>query len=148
MHTLTKIVLSLLFATLHAHAHAQETMTVGDLKAKEAKLLSKDEVVKLLSGHDYHQTTSSYQQRWTLNADGSSKGSNVPKVQSVMQQPAGGEAKWSVNDQGEFCLDGKWYFRNPTPVKFCQQVYQLGDTYYRFSSKAPDSVAAVQFEVK
>jgi hypothetical protein len=148
MSAITKIAIGILTATLSAGLYAQETMTAGELKAKDAKQLSKDELVKLLSGHDYLQTGSSYQQRWTLSPDGTSKGSSIAKVQSVMQPPAGGEAKWSVNDQAEFCIDGKWYFRNPVVTKFCQNVYQIGDGYYRVSSRAPDSTPAVFFEVK
>ena len=148
MNRLAKFVMSILLVTCAAPVWSQESMSVGDVKAKNAKRLSKDELIKLLTGHDYLSTGPSYQQRWTLDPDGTTKGANTPKVVSVMQQPAGGEAKWSVNDQGEFCLDGKWYFRQVYEVKFCHQVYEFGDGYYRFSPKAADSSPAYFFQVK
>lgn len=148
MNRLAKFVISILLVTCAAPIWSQESMTVGDVKAKNAKLLSKDDLMKLLPGHNYLSTAQSYEQRWTLDPDGTAKGANTPKVASVMQQPAGGEAKWSVNDRGEFCLDGKWYFRQALLVKYCHQVYELGDGYYRFASNAADSSPAYFFQVK
>jgi uncharacterized protein YcfJ len=128
-----------------AAAYAQE-LSVGDLKAKGAKVLSADEVKSLLVGANQSYENVQFVTQMTVNPDGSLNGSGRRRV-------GGGQTgmfrgKWNITDTGRFCAEHENFGAYGGGGKYCRDIYNLGDKYY-YAQGNPgnDERAAVEMRI-
>ena len=122
------IVAGLVALLMATSAHAQATITLGDLLDRGGKKLSKDEVRQLMSGAtmegvqggNFPNTT--FKNKFTANGsvagDAWNSGNWFTKIRGT----------WSVNDAGQFCQE----LLNDSGERIggCSNFYQLGTSYY------------------
>ena len=108
-------------------AFAQQPATVGDLLDKGGKKLTKDELSKLLAGatvSGIQRGRSGAKFHNTLNDDGSLRGFAV----RVDGSTVGVFGKWSVNEQGQYCVDVRT--TSGSKIEGCSFYFALANSYY------------------
>ena len=112
-----------------------QDMSVGELKAKGAVVLSEQEVKGLLTGAQVRYENAQNETQMKLNADGS--------LQGVSKRRIGGRGagnpysgSWNINDQGRWCAETQGTSAGGGSATFCRDILKLGDKYYYASGNA------------
>jgi hypothetical protein len=107
-------------------ASAQEIL-LGDVKAKGAAKLGKDELNALIPGSTVDHVGAEINRMWTNDKDGSLLGSSYRRVSPG--QRGSGRGTWRVTDDGKYCVDIEWKL---STEQWCRVVYRHGDDYVAF----------------
>lgn len=138
------IVMSGLLCALPA---AGQDVSVGELKAKGAVVLSEQDVKGLLTGAQVRYENVQNETQMKLNADGS--------LQGVSKRRIGGRGagtpysgSWNINDQGRWCAETQGASVSGGSATFCRDILKLGDKYYYAGGNAKnDARTAVEMTV-
>ena len=124
-----------------ASVRAAEPATLADLQAANASKLSKDDLQALIPGGKNESVGRNGNARqFEHGADGRLMGRMYGG--SVAASGAPGEGKWSITDDGKYCIDLRWTFRtSSTDEKWCGAVWKLGSDYYVSLGEKPDARA-------
>ncbi len=124
---------------------AQEKTTLGDLKAGNAQRLSRSDLQSLLPEASVISTagTGSLRQ-WKNQKDGTFTASSNNAGQRGSGGGSSGKGAWSINDQGQFCVEIDWA---RSSEKWCRSLFRKGDVYYGVSSLSNDATLAYRFEI-
>lgn len=114
-------------------AWAADELTLADIKAQNAQLLTKAELEQLLPGATNRSETQRAVRSWKHAADGKLDANSRIKpgqARSGGGQGAGSFASgtWRVNEEGQYCVEIIWPHSNDE--KWCRHVYRVGDHYY------------------
>lgn len=131
----TQFTLALIAIVLCATAYAEEP-TLRALKTKGAQLLSKDDLMALLSGASLMRQLERGDVHINTLKDGSLNAYYQSKMRNVNQIK--GYGTWKVNDDGKYCFDIKWN-RGFEDVGGCRSMYKAGEDYYGAGSDADDT---------
>jgi Protein of unknown function (DUF995) len=132
MKTLQSLALGCVLAIAASFACAQN-ISLGDALDKGATLLKKEELEALIPGsrHESRNTSGTSQRTWDHNKDGTLIG----QVRGAFaNQSPRGNGKWSVSDQGQYCVDISWGSSGQTQEKWCMFVYKMGEDLYAVRS--------------
>jgi hypothetical protein len=125
--------------------HGQDAK-LGELLAKQAVKLTKEDVEKLVTGANVYNRGTQTERWWD----------NLPEGKIRSARGAGsfshnrsftGDGTWQVNDQGQYCVDLLWG-NSRNPEKWCRFLFKVGSDYYGASSaENPESAAfALKFK--
>jgi hypothetical protein len=105
-----------------------QDVSVSELKAKGAKVLSADELKNVLSGAQVRYENAQYQTQMKLNSDGTLNGrSESTAGASSATRDLGYDGEWTITD-GRWC--GVTRRRGAELSKYCRDVLKLNDAYY------------------
>ena len=136
--TVTSIVVGLLLLAFSPFTFAQELKTVGDLLDRGGVQVTKDELVKLLSGAVnsgvQHGTNATF--RNAMNEDGSLKGTAV----LANGQTVAVYGTWTVGQDGELLSE----LKNDRGARWESTIFyfKLGNRY--FGAKSKDKTAQLE----
>jgi hypothetical protein len=122
--------------------------TLGEIKGKGARLISKDEGLVLFAGATVTGLTdSAIATNFHLkNApDGTLSGQAEQAPQSDVEAPKG-YGTWKIADDGKYCIEAKWTHRVPDS-RWCAAVYRLGDVHF-LAWRASDTAKAMKIAIK
>jgi Protein of unknown function (DUF995) len=121
-----------------------QTLTLGEVKAKNAVRLSAEDLQQLLPGAKVMSRVADGSiRRWenkpdgTLVASSDSSGSLGGKAYRVT-----GSGTWRIDDRGRFCVSIKWNIRNEDVCRF---IFKADGKYYG-TFKLEDSAPMGEFE--
>lgn len=130
------VVSALLFSlltTTAAFAEDSETqLTLGDLVAKGATQLSKEDLQLLLPGAKVESIgLGGSTKYWKNSVDGKFIASTDARGKSVMGKPSTGQGTWHIADEGSYCIRIEW---KKHTEEWCRFVYKDGGKYYGVKS--------------
>jgi Protein of unknown function (DUF995) len=110
--------------------------TLGELKARGAQRLSKEELELLLPGASLTREVERGEIFINTQKDGSLNARYQSKMRSAKQLK--GYGNWKVSDDGKYCLEIKWE-RGFDDVSGCRDMYKVGEEYYGSGSSSDDA---------
>lgn len=124
---------------------AAQTVTLADVKAKNAVQLSADELKQLMPGAKVVSLTNAGSTRnWENNPNGTFVASSDAKGTSGGRaRPSSGNGTWKVSDKGAFCVTIQW--SGMTAEEWCRYIFKANDKYYGFG-RLEDGAVASEFQ--
>ena len=124
---------------------AAQTVTLADVKAKNAVQLSADELKQLMPGAKVVSLTNAGSTRnWDNNTNGTVAASSDSKGSSGGRaRPSSGNGTWSVSDKGTYCVTIQW--SGMRAEEWCRYIFKASGKYYGFG-KLEDGAVASEFE--
>ena len=119
-----------------------EEKTLADIKAQNIPRVSKEELAALLPGSTFQQISgvrSNVRTYWKHEPDGTLNGMRSASIRNASRT-----GKWSVNDNGAYCVDIHGQTEDDA-VKWCRIIYKAGDDYFGYAATANDSTRAISF---
>jgi len=126
------LLVSLLISTAAYAENSETQLTLGDLVAKGATRLSKDDLQLLLTGAKVESIgLGGSTKYWENSVDGKFIASSDTRGKSAMGQPSTGQGTWHIADEGSYCIRIEWRMRTE---EWCRFVYKDGGKYYGVNS--------------
>ena len=124
---------------------AAQTVTLADVKAKNAAQLSADDLKQLMPGAKVVSFTNAGSTRnWENNPNGTFAASSDSKGSvGGRARPSSGNGTWKVSDKGQYCVTIQW--SGMTSEDWCRYIYKATDKYYGFG-KLEDGAVASEFQ--
>ena len=114
--------------------------TLAEVKAKDARQLSTDELKQLLPGAKVVSRISTGSTRsWENKADGTLTASTDNRGNPQIHGSTVGNGTWRLDDRGTYCVTINW---PRLEEKWCRYVFKAADKYYavnRLDDAAPTS---------
>lgn len=139
MGTVRKLVVVAAIAIAATSVQAAD-VTVAAVKTAGGKELSGAELTALLPGKTARRTSDRFDQSWVHDQGGKIRASSVEKTGYMHNRS--GSGSWQVNDQGQYCLQIEW---PRLSWNWCRYIYQVGDDYFGFDSKADNAASKIKF---
>jgi hypothetical protein len=87
--------------------------------------LSHDELVAVVPNAQMERVGQSGGiRRWTNNTDGTATIVRVPKPGAKAGSVGKAAGRWSISDDGKYCLDEAWTLEAGGPIQWCSQMYR------------------------
>lgn len=138
------LVLMFGFAVALQSAQAQD-MTLGELKEKNAQMLSKDELNALLPDSTYTRLFGKGVRTYWKNESGGKLDGGQTCARSTPSCNKLYQGKWWVRDDGAYCIEANAGAADDTQ-KWCRAVWKIGNAFYGVTmSKADDSRQGYNF---
>jgi len=131
--------------TVASSTSAEETFTLGNLRAKKAQQLSRGELESLMPEANVLSIAGTGSvRRWKNNKDGKLVASSNNAGYISPSISLTGDGSWWVAYEGRYCVEIIW----PGPLeRWCRVIYRLGDIYYGVAPSAyHDTARAYRFE--
>ena len=108
---------------------AAQTLTLGDIKARNAVQLSTEDLNQLLPGASVmHRTPTGTVRRWSNKADGTLvASSDASALSGGRAYHVTGSGTWRIADNGRFCVAIKW---NMQAEDVCRYVFKADGKYF------------------
>jgi hypothetical protein len=114
-------------------AGAQD-VTVGDLRAKGAAVLSAEEVKALLIGATVRYESADFVTQYKIETNGKLVGSTQRRIGSAGGSTLFGD--WKITDQGRWC--GAVLAAVGGGAEWCRTVLKVGNSYYYVDGSGAD----------
>jgi hypothetical protein len=120
-------------------AFAQDEMSMDELKAKNAKKLSKEELEQLMPGATVHRwTEAGVELYWNNAPDGKFRANErVTGTMGAGRRHTGGPGSWKISEDGRYCVDIDWDLHGNE--KWCRDIYQVDSGYYMHKKGKSDT---------
>jgi hypothetical protein len=124
---------------------AAQTVTLADVKAKNAVQLSANELKQLMPGAQVVSLTNAGSTRnWENNPNGTIAASSDAKgTASGRARPSSGNGTWNVADNGTYCVTIQW--SGMRAEEWCRYIFKANEKYYGFG-RLEDGAMASEFE--
>ena len=138
-----RMLLAALWLFLSAPAFGQ-SLTLADVKAKDAKQLSAEDLKQLLPGAKVVSHTNTGSTRsWENKADGTFTASSDNRGNPGAHGATTGSGTWRLDDKGTYCVTISW---PRTEEKWCRYVFKAADKYY-VVNKLDDAAPTFEMEI-
>ncbi len=136
-----------LFASLCLAVSASafgQPLTLADVKAKDAKQLSAEEMKQLLPGARIVSHTNTGSTRsWENKADGTFTASTDNRGNPGVHGATTAAGTWRLDDKGAYCVTIAW---PRTEEKWCRYLFKASDKYYAVN-KLDDAAPTFALEI-
>jgi hypothetical protein len=136
-----KLVTCIFIASFSLSAHGQEPATVGALLDSGGKKLTKDELLKVITGATTRGVSTNFPRKLfiTYKEDKSFTGSSTDLTGG---SPRGVFGTWDVDDKGNFCANVR--NTNGANDNVCNPWFRLGEKYYSSRSDERNELVNVR----
>lgn len=131
------------FLNFAGQAGAQD-FTIGELRAKDATVLSADELKSLMTGATVRYENAKFRTQFKMETNGKLVGSTQRTMGTAGGTTLTGD--WKVTDQGQWC-GSITSAAGGAGSEWCRTVLKLGSTYYYAAGAAKDP-ARPAYEMK
>ena len=122
-----------------------DTLSLADIKARNAVALSAEELQQLLTGAKVVSRVPNGSTRvWKNEPSGSLVATTDARGRSSSgsTRPHSGEGSWRIENNA-YCVTIQWLMNQET---WCRRIYKLDGKYYGVPGRADDSARALEFE--
>lgn len=127
-------------------AHGQDgPLLLRDLQSQNAKMLSREELQRLLPGAKMGRVSGSGNTHlWTNESDGTFVISSDNRATNTRPTTAAG--KWHISEDGRYCVLIDW--RRVDSEEWCRYIFQTTEGYYGVKSDRVGTERAHRLEIK
>ena len=121
-------------------------LVLGDLRARNATQLSKDELTELMPNAKVFSDSRGRTRRWKNEAGGKFvANSDGRRHTGALGKQNTGHGTWHVGDNGTYCVTIEWPKRTEN---WCKYIFKADDRYYGVKSLTDGGAEANEFGFK
>jgi hypothetical protein len=139
------LIASALAAVCAAGLAQADTLSLADIKARNAVALSAEELQQLLPGAKVVSRAPNGSTRVWKNESGGKLVATTDArgaTSTGSTRPHSGEGSWRIENNA-YCVTIQWLLNQE---QWCRRIYTLDGKYYGVPSRADDSARALEFE--